>query len=287
MEGQHAARSSDRVERMELVGRYRIVEIGLDLFTDDPWVFGQMRRFLEPFEHPCRQPARYVVRTRSGSKGFVVTKDGREILYPEARDLAVRALLWHWNTEVMQQTTAAAAIHAGAVCLGSRAVVLPGDSGAGKSTLVGALITEGFDYLSDEGALLTLDDQTLVPYPRPLSLDMRSIRLLGMPCEAGDWTTDERLVRPEDVRAGCVAAADATVSVIAFVSRVRHSQAGVEPIRKAEAVRMLADRTPNLAVTGERGFLALAGAVAQAVTIRVSSGDPRAAARLLRAVVNG
>lgn len=60
-------------------------------------------------------------------------------------------------------------LHAGAVALGDRALLLPGPSGAGKSHLVEALVEAGADYLSDEYA--PLDDGGRVhPYPVPGAL---------------------------------------------------------------------------------------------------------------------
>ena len=60
-------------------------------------------------------------------------------------------------------------IHAGAVAIGGRVLLIPGRSHTGKSTLVWALLELGATYLSDEYALL--DRQGWChPYPRPLSL---------------------------------------------------------------------------------------------------------------------
>ncbi len=55
----------------------------------------------------------------------------------------------------------ALALHAGAVAWKGTSIVLPGTSGSGKSSLVAWLVDRGFDYLSDEIALLTKDRETL------------------------------------------------------------------------------------------------------------------------------
>jgi hypothetical protein len=60
-------------------------------------------------------------------------------------------------------------IHAGAVGLSGKALILPGPSFSGKSTLVAALVRAGAEYLSDEFALL--DQQGSVhPYAKAISL---------------------------------------------------------------------------------------------------------------------
>jgi hypothetical protein len=60
-------------------------------------------------------------------------------------------------------------VHAGAVGLGRRALVLPGPSFSGKTTLVAALVKAGATYYSDEFAVLGADG-VVHPYPKPLSI---------------------------------------------------------------------------------------------------------------------
>lgn len=66
------------------------------------------------------------------------------------------------------------AVHAGAVQIGNRALLLPGRSHAGKSSLVAELLRRGTSYLSDEYALI--DSAGLVhAYPRPMLLRSQSL----------------------------------------------------------------------------------------------------------------
>lgn len=63
-------------------------------------------------------------------------------------------------------------VHAGVVARSGRALVLPAPTFAGKTELVGALVSAGAVYYSDEYAVL--DEHGLVqPYARPLSLRPR------------------------------------------------------------------------------------------------------------------
>jgi hypothetical protein len=56
-------------------------------------------------------------------------------------------------------------IHAGVVCDGASAILLPAAPGSGKSSLTAALSRAGLDYFSDEIALLEEPDLTVRPCP--------------------------------------------------------------------------------------------------------------------------
>lgn len=61
-------------------------------------------------------------------------------------------------------------IHAGAVELAGKVVLLPGEGGTGKTTLTLALSGEGWTYLSDDLIALDLATNEIVPLPKPLSI---------------------------------------------------------------------------------------------------------------------
>jgi serine kinase of HPr protein (carbohydrate metabolism regulator) len=52
--------------------------------------------------------------------------------------------------------TSAVVLHAGAVSLNGRAIVLAGPTGSGKTSLAAWFVANGFRYLSDEVAVLGL-----------------------------------------------------------------------------------------------------------------------------------
>lgn len=60
-------------------------------------------------------------------------------------------------------------VHAGAVAVDGRALLLPGVSGAGKTTLVGALLRAGASYLSDDYAVLDPEGRVW-SYAKPLAV---------------------------------------------------------------------------------------------------------------------
>src|SRR4051794_27315009 len=60
-------------------------------------------------------------------------------------------------------------IHAGVVGSGESCILLPAPQGSGKSTLTAALVHAGFEYLSDEVALLS-DDLAVRSFPQAICL---------------------------------------------------------------------------------------------------------------------
>ena len=77
----------------------------------------------------------------------------------------IRAL----DEAVVQHLTDLRAVHAGAVMLNGRALLLPGTTHAGKSSLIAELLRRGATYFSDEYALIDAYGR-VHPYPRPLLL---------------------------------------------------------------------------------------------------------------------
>ncbi len=74
--------------------------------------------------------------------------------------------------DLYQQVVAAAAdgvaIHAAAVVLDGRAIVLAGPSGSGKTTLTLRLLAIGADYMTEECTLIRAD-RTVLGLPRPIT----------------------------------------------------------------------------------------------------------------------
>ena len=69
-------------------------------------------------------------------------------------------------------------LHAGAVVLNGRTILISGQSGAGKSTLTVALINAGGQYLSDEAVVLDRDGKVVEALGRCPQLDRHSRSIL-------------------------------------------------------------------------------------------------------------
>ena len=75
-------------------------------------------------------------------------------------DAVIRALITEQKRGVV--------LHAGAVARNGQAVLVAGNSGSGKSSLICWLVENGFEYLTDEIALLEPADTSVVGLPRAL-----------------------------------------------------------------------------------------------------------------------
>ena len=123
-------------------------------------------------KHPCvpadleyevaRVGTRYVV---SGERGPLAEADGlAELLYFVEKALTVA---------LQRQRQDLFFLHAAAVELQGRALLLVAASGSGKSTTTWGLLHHGFGYLSDELGPVELDSMCVLPYPHALCLKRR------------------------------------------------------------------------------------------------------------------
>jgi hypothetical protein len=109
------------------------------------------------------------IRLERAADQFLLSVDGVVVASAGQAIILVPDLISVMDDAVVQRLTALRAVHAGAVLLGERALLLPGITHAGKSSLVAELLRRGATYFSDEYALI--DSEGLVhPYPRPLLL---------------------------------------------------------------------------------------------------------------------
>jgi hypothetical protein len=155
--------------------------------------------------------------------GVEVASAGRTIsLVPDL----VRVL----DDTVIQNLTALRAVHAGAVLLNERALLLPGISHAGKSSLVAELLRRGATYFSDEYALIDSSGRVHA-YPRPLLLR--------------NGTPQQSPVLPAECNAR-TGDAPASVGWILSLEYLPESPWSVEAVPQSEALLVLLRNTPHI-----------------------------------------
>ena len=164
-----------------------------------------------------------------GPGGFDVLVNERNICSAETISDAALATVKALDDVLVQKLRSLRAVHAGAVVLKGRALLIPGSSHAGKSSLVAELLRHGAKHLSDEYALV--DEQGHVhAYPRPLLLRNGSSR--------------QTLTLPQDLNAS-FAREPVPVGWIVAVDYDPEVMWNVQQISQGEAVMLLLRNTPH------------------------------------------
>lgn len=191
--------------------------------------------------------------------------DGMTVFKPLPLAQAFPMFEWGLNWCVAQRAHQYLIIHAAVLERGGRAVILPAPPGSGKSTLCAALAHRGWRLLSDEMALIRLDDGMVLPQPRPVSLKNASIDVmrgyLDQPvfsppvADTGKGTVAHLLAPADSVARSAEMARPAWVI---FPKYKAGAPSALEPMAKAQAFMRVAENAFNYSVQAARGFDALA-----------------------------
>src|SRR3954453_22287683 len=138
--------------------------------ADHPQVFELARGLLPPGWAPGpAEPEEGAFAIGVQDERFEVTRDGATRVNTLDLDLALQILDSELRAHVALRAPERIFVHAGAVGVGERAILIPGASLSGKTTLVAALLRAGATYYSDEFAVLDAEGRVHA-YPKPLSI---------------------------------------------------------------------------------------------------------------------
>jgi len=104
--------------------------------------------------------------------------DGRSPFKPLPMEQAYAFFEWGLNWCVAKHANQYLIVHAAVVEKNGYAVIMAAPPETGKSTLCAVLVARGWRLLSDELALISLEDGRVTPMPRPISLKNESINLI-------------------------------------------------------------------------------------------------------------
>lgn len=179
----------------------------------------------------------------------------------QAYPLLEWGLNWCFSTQYHQYLV----IHGAVVEKNGRALIMPAPPGSGKSTLCAALVNRGWRLLSDELTLITLDEISVVPMCRPVSLKNESLQIIrnfeatvtmGPPAFDTSKGTVGHMRAPT---ASVVRSHESALPAwIVFPKYEAGAQAVLDAHPKAAAFMKIADNTFNYSMLGERGFETIA-----------------------------
>jgi len=155
-------------------------------------------------------------------------------------------------------------IHAAVLEKQGKAFIFPGTPGSGKSTLCAGLVTQGWRLLSDEMALLSLNNGLITPIPRPISLKNQSIDIIksisgdffiGAPVHDTAKGTVAHMSAPKNSVERSAELAKPTAVI--FPKYRSGAKTDLSPLSKGRTFLALAENSFNYHVLGEIAFAAL------------------------------
>ncbi|MGH2701708.1 MAG: hypothetical protein ACRDJ2_08030, partial [Actinomycetota bacterium] len=190
-------------------------------------------------------------------------------------------LFWYINHQAIINTKRHLMVHAAAASLHGRGLLLPARMDSGKSTLVAGLTRSGFDYLTDEVALLDPSSGILHPYPKALWLEEPSISAIGGLTRIQRRLLGEQYQVPaSDLRQSAIGS-PVPVRLIVTPRYEEGAQTQLEAIGRAEAIVLLRSHCFNFPDFGDRGLDLLSELVRGADCYRMIVGDLGAAVEAL------
>lgn len=283
----HAARSSDEVHCSRL---FRAGPQAFRIEADDPLVLEAIESDLRDLALLLVEPgvggatALQVARRDppSGTHPWRVSRDGE--ICEEVTEAYLRPyVLWEVTRLLLESGEAATPIHAAAVALDGRAVILAGQSYAGKSTLAGWLTAHGWGFLTDEVSRVSRsgDAWEVQAFPRPIGV--RRPTPLEPFLDSSVGSEIETLVPASSLGE---LSGPAHVAAIVLPDRSPGVPARLEDVHPATAVRLLADHLPLRVGRGREGFREVVALCASVPVYSLGTADLSLAERVLRTVVS-
>jgi len=221
----------------------------------------------EPYSVPMRR--RYSIQT--GEESLSNNRQAREVL---------PYLEWGINSSIIRTQHRFLQLHAATLSLNGQGVIIAAKSGSGKSTLAAALLSRGWQYLSDEFALIDPTTLNLHPFPKALCIKSGSfkiVRQLGLPLwtrrhYAKAYKGQVGYVSPDEVRANAISDI-CPVKAILFPQYMAATEPSAIEIPRGEAAIELGGLSFNRTKHGVDAMSTLANLLEKTQCWRIHSGD--------------
>lgn len=185
---------------------------------------------------------------------------------PKAQTFAM--FEWGLNWVIANHAHPFLVIHAAVVERDGRAIIFPGTPGSGKSTLCAALVLRGWRLLSDEMALISIEDGMVYPVPKPISLKNSSIPVIqnfSKEAVIGDVVenTAKGSVAHMRIPEICITESlkPAIPACIVFPKYQFGAELTLNTLSQGQALIKVAENSFNYNVTGAAGFKILANMI--------------------------
>ncbi|MDQ3915607.1 MAG: hypothetical protein M3323_09820 [Actinomycetota bacterium] len=151
--------------------RLRLLDTVFEIRTEEDDVAALLGRLWEPFATSEDAPADAAFTIeRDGSELAVGERGGEPLIrHPDVWGLT-DALRYRMLELAEAGLERAVSLHAAAVALDGRLLLLAGPSGAGKTTLTLGLLRAGWTYFSDDVAPVDRATAAILPFPKPLGV---------------------------------------------------------------------------------------------------------------------
>ncbi|NJN99306.1 MAG: hypothetical protein HC875_37030 [Anaerolineales bacterium] len=193
---------------------------------------------------------------------------------------AAELLLGDTCYHLAAQSQAGLLFHAAALSWQGRGLILPGASGSGKSTLTAWLLSQGFDYLTDELVFVPWQTDSIQAFTRPINLKSPARFILSNIFDfekqaAGMLSSSYATLIPPALFYPAQTGSEAPLALIIFPRYQVDSSFELQPLSKAQAGLTLMQTLINARNLPEHGFAEITRLVRQtpAYTMRYSSFD--------------
>lgn len=157
---------------IQILGAFARVVGPLDLLRQLQRLFPATVRAAHASDRQASNHTTFTVQLDTPTPGWhQVLRDGVRLWAGQAEDELLPYLEWGINTAAAEWLGRRYLLfHAGSVAYAGGGLILPAPSGSGKSTLVAGLVAAGFQYLSDEVAVLDPAALRLLPFAKSLCI---------------------------------------------------------------------------------------------------------------------
>lgn len=214
---------------------------------------------------------------RSASSHYIQYSTDEEIEYIDDYWQLFRSLEWELHDYLSRHVRDFHLLHSGAVARGGKGILFPGRSGSGKSSMTLSLVCKGYNYLSDELAVINPSTDELHAFPEQVNVVDRSI-FPDLHHRKNLWFKPDRkkpkvwYVHTDDIPSGPISS-PVPVRYIIFPSYGPKKASRLIPISRGDALQKLIHNSVNFEILSHNGLAQLAQLVDGARCFRLEFND--------------